>query len=372
MDRKNTPFQSDTQDRILGSLIGGAAGDALGYAVEFSDETNIFSFYGKEGISSYHLDPESGKALVSDDTQMTLFTANALIFGMYRQNQRGISAEPRHYALYSYLGWLITQQHSYSEETRIDENSPVGWASFMLADTPELYQRRAPGMTCLSALQTRKDELEKGLRINDFLAAPINNSKGCGGIMRVAPLGLALHFADDRYIALEGAQLSAITHSHSLGYMSSSVLALILKKIITYGNEMSLKEIIKEARDITANVFKGDKHVKELCRIIDLAIFLSENEKNDLDNIHKLGEGWVAEETLAIAIYCSLKYSNDFSKALCVSVNHNGDSDSTGAVTGNIMGAVIGFDRIPPKWKETLEMSDLITDIGHRLYEDFK
>ena len=61
-----------------------------------------------------------------------------------------------------------------------------------------------------------------------------------------------------------------------------------------------------------------------------------------MDAIHQLGAGWVAEETLAIAIYCSLKYSTDFKKAVTAAVNHEGDSDSTGAVTGNIVGTLRG------------------------------
>ena len=77
-----------------------------------------------------------------------------------------------------------------------------------------------------------------------------------------------------------------------------------------------------------------------------------------------LGEGWVAEETLAIAIYCSVKYQDDFSKALCVAVNHDGDSDSTGAVTGNILGAYLGYEKIPAQWKENLECADVIDEIA--------
>lgn len=108
----------------------------------------------------------------------------------------------------------------------------------------------------------------------------------------------------------------------------------------------------------------------EIIRIIDLAIEISENNDSDLDNIHKLGEGWVAEETLGIALYCALKYQNDFSKALIVSVNHNGDSDSTGAVTGNIMGALVGYDAIPGKWKKNLELADVILEMADDLCHD--
>ena len=83
--------------------------------------------------------------------------------------------------------------------------------------------------------------------------------------------------------------------------------------------------------------------------MIDLAIELSENDADDLENINRLGKGWVAEETLAIAIYCSLKYQNDFSKGIIAAVNHSGDSDSTGAATGNILGAALGYDKIEDK-----------------------
>ncbi|MBQ6331783.1 MAG: ADP-ribosylglycohydrolase family protein [Clostridia bacterium] len=90
-----------------------------------------------------------------------------------------------------------------------------------------------------------------------------------------------------------------------------------------------------------AELFRGDRHLNEPLDLVNDAIDLSENKKRDLNNIHWLCEGWVAEETLAIAIYCALRYQDDFSKGIIAAVNHNGDSDSTGAVTGNILGALI-------------------------------
>ena len=78
----------------------------------------------------------------------------------------------------------------------------------------------------------------------------------------------------------------------------------------------------------------------------------------------------MAEETLAIAIYCSLKYSDDFDKALIASVNHGGDSDSTGAVTGNIVGAYLGLKGIPLKYLAHLELRDVIFKIADELYSE--
>ena len=101
--------------------------------------------------------------------------------------------------------------------------------------------------------------------------------------------------------------------------------------------------------------------------LYSFAIELSENKEDDLDNIHKLGEGWVAEKTMGISLYCALKYQNDFSAGVIASVNHNGDSDSTGAVTGNILGAWIGYEAIENKWKDNLELLDVILELADDL-----
>lgn len=82
----------------------------------------------------------------------------------------------------------------------------------------------------------------------------------------------------------------------------------------------------------------------------------------------ELGGGWVAEETVAIAIYCALTYFENFERAMIAAVNHAGDSDSTGAVTGNLLGAAIGYDAIPQFYKDDLELHDVILHIADDLY----
>lgn len=67
---------------------------------------------------------------------------------------------------------------------------------------------------------------------------------------------------------------------------------------------------------------------------------------------------------LAIAIYCSLRYKDDFSSGIIAAVNHDGDSDSTGAITGNILGALVGYDAIEEKWKQNLELADIILEMA--------
>ena len=328
---------TNKKDKIRGCLVGGAIGDALGYAVEFQREPQIFSRYGKDGITEYELEKRSGKALISDDTQMTLFTAT----GIMAQSENGVLYDIEQ----SYFDWLTTQYYSFDEAKKIEIHN--SW----LRNLPELYSPRAPGNTCLSALEQR---------------AKINNSKGCGGIMRVAPIGL---ISGLNIIIADGlaAEAAAITHSHSLGYMPAAVLAHIINRIVYYSPDMSLKEIVLEAKETINTIFEDDSEINTLSKIMNLALELSDNNKSDLDNIHRLGEGWVGEETLGIALYCVLRYQNDFSKGIIAAVNHNGDSDSTGAVTGNILGALYGYDAIENKWKDNLELIDVIMKVSDDL-----
>ena len=201
----------EIKEKIRGCLVGGAIGDALGYAVEFQRETQIFSRYGKYGIKEYELDNKTGEALISDDTQMTLFTAT----GIMKQSENGVLYDIEQ----SYFDWLTTQYYTFDEAKRIEIHN--SW----LRSVPELYSPRAPGNTCLSALEQRVRTTEK---INSFIESKINNSKGCGGIMRVAPVGL---ISGINIIMIDklAAEAAAITHSHSLGYMPAAVLAHIIR-----------------------------------------------------------------------------------------------------------------------------------------------
>lgn len=357
MTKRQTIPVLPVQDRIRGCLIGGAAGDALGYPVEFFSKQTLRDRCGDGGLRQYIPDPVSGTARISDDTQMTLFTANGLLAGDTRTALRGIGAQPHCYVSMAYQDWLITQRTSApARGTRAN----ICW----LMDIPALYRCRAPGNTCLSALAQQQGQPP----LESYIGHPQNHSKGCGGVMRVAPLGVSRYTvmpieALDR----EGAELAAITHGHSLGYMPAAVLTHILHRIVYPERAQTLLQIVCEARDTVRTLFAGDKHLDELTARIDLAIRLAGNDEPDLANIHRLGEGWVAEETLAVAVYCALRHADDFSAGIIAAVNHCGDSDSTGAVTGNILGALHGYDAIDRAWTRDLELRDVILKLADDL-----
>ena len=335
--------------KFKGCLMGGAAGDALGYAVEFLPASSIFQQYGENGITEYEL--HHGVAEISDDTQMTLFTATGLLLGTTRGMTRGINGDYADYIAYSYRDWYRTQTESYP----LPEDGHYSW----LVNLPEMFSCRAPGITCMSAL---------GHGGNGTMENPLNHSKGCGGIMRVAPVGL--YFCDTRHEPEEidriGAKAAALTHGHELGYIPAAMLTHIILRIAENGD--SILCAVKDAMDAMPALFPAAEHMDALLALIQKAIDLSSENLDDLDAIRQLGEGWVAEETLAIAVYCALKYADDFERGIIAAVNHDGDSDSTGAVAGNILGAALGLDAIPPKFMDSLELKDVILEIAEDLH----
>lgn len=329
-------------DKFCGCLIGGAAGDALGYAVEFLRESQIFSIYGKEGITEYTL--RNGIAEISDDTQMTLFTAEGLLLAKDSSDYTDSIRQ-------MYKCWYKTQVGRYP----LTDTEPHS----RLLDIPDLFSMRAPGMTCLSAIADGA---------NGTVSNPVNNSKGCGGVMRVAPIGL--YFADTsvpfEVSDMLGAEAAALTHGHDLGYIPAAALVHIIRLVTE--SDVPLKSAVNDSVKAMEKLFPKAAHISEFTAIMQKAVQLAETDIDDFTAVHQLGEGWVAEETLAIAAYCAMRYKNDFDMALQTAVNHNGDSDSTGAVCGNILGAYLGYNAVSEKYKTGLELQNLIIKIAGDLY----
>ena len=342
------------QDRIRGSLIGGAIGDALGYPVEFIDSLErIQAHYGERGITRLdvrwtEVDSASvGKAVISDDTQMTLYTANGIL------NAKRQKIGMRYGICLAYIEWYLTQIGKKSGK----------YKDCWIARLPELNKRRAPGNTCISSLW----DIYSGRE-------PINNSKGCGGVMRIAPI--PLYAAVDGRMTIEdavriAAEAAEITHQHPLGVIPAALASHIIYRLAL--NEaptaQSLQMYVYEGMKAVAAIYpQYPSDVEYMGKLCDMAITFAGNDRPDVENVEALGGGWTAEETLAIALYCALKYFDSFEEAMIAAVNHGGDSDSTGAVTGNILGAAVGYEAIPQFFKDDLELHDVILHMADDLY----
>lgn len=331
--------------RFTGCMLGGAVGDALGAPVEFMTLDEIIDRFGPDGITEYAA-AYGGLGSITDDTQMTLFTAEGLMRAWMRGSSKGIASLPSIVG-HAYLRWLQTQGETpvINMDFGSDEK---GW----LFKHKELHSRRAPGNTCLSALRTMRS----------LSSTALNNSKGCGGVMRVAPVGLFAHQMQKS--AAEtfdlGTRLAAITHGHPTGSLTAGVFAVLIKELLN-------GESLPQALAVAMNVLRGHDSHEETTQAITKAQDLALTSLPSTAAIRQLGEGWVAEQALAISIYCALK-SHNFEHGVILAVNHDGDSDSTGSIVGNLLGTLHGESAIPVKWLKDLELQEVIRELGDDLY----
>ncbi len=357
--RRSTPLILQKQrEQYTGCLLGGAVGDALGWPVEFAQMSKIIRDYGPEGIRD--LVPGAEELFeITDDTQMTLFTGEGLLRAWAGARHNGDIPNFAAATRLSYLCWLETQGESPSE--LLLDGAATGW----LLGVEELHQRRAPGNTCISALR-------EGVLSEEGIAN--NNSKGCGGIMRAAPAGLLatrIHNGDALgaiRLAFEiGSATAALTHGHPSGYYPAGVLAAVIATIVTDG---TITEGIDHSLGFLANRSGSQETTDAIRNALDLWQNPEANPSPEV--IETLGGGWVGEEALAIGLYCALVAGDDFAKGVRLAVNHSGDSDSTGSITGNIMGALLGEEMIPAAWLNRLELHDIVRQVGEDLFDTFQ
>jgi ADP-ribosylglycohydrolase len=327
-------WREDVCSRIRGCLLGGAVGDALGAPVEFSSLAAIRGWYGSAGVREM-LPAYGRRGAITDDTQLTLFTAEGLLRAEARWRDRGVRS-PVGDVQRAYYRWFWTQGEPVPPEL---ESIADGW----LFGHPELHASRAPGSTCLSALR----ECIHAQREGREAPLPLNDSKGCGGVMRVAPVGL---LARDAWSL--GAECARLTHGHPAGSDTAACLAEILSKVIT---GFSLVEAVRAVWRTRRSACHEDTQ-RALGKAFDL---LRSGARPTPELVETLGGGWVAEEALAISLYCALACP-DPEAALSLAVTHSGDSDSTGAITGNLVGAALGESAMPGRWLEALELRDVI------------
>lgn len=318
-------------DRVYGCLLGGALGDALGADVEFLALDDIRARYGVGGMTGF----AEGRAAITDDTQMTLFTVEGLLSGGSPQ------------AVYeAYRRWMITQQEA-------ERGEQASW----LLDQPAMHHRRAPGNACLGGLSSEP----RGRR-----SQPKNpHSKGCGAVMRSAPFGLLPGSLDDAW------QLSIdcaiFTHGHPSGYLAAAAMTAIVHRLLA-GD--SLPDAVRCAR---GRLEQEDGAAREVIAALDGAAAAAENDAPTPDTVERIGAGWVAEEALAIGVYCALQANSaDTTGALLLAVNHSGDSDSTGAIAGNLVGAAYGRSALPATLLSQIVEVDVVTRMAAEFVGRFR
>ena len=339
----------DRRDRIRGAMIGCAAGDALGYPVEVLSEATIVERYGLRGITDYDLD-ENGTARITADTQLMLLSANGILFAHTRGALRGIMAPVYQYFDAFYMDWYRLQTTERASRSR------VGWISAY----PSLSAQRAPSPTSMRVFSSGKF---------GSMDEPVNDSKGSACLLRAVPIGLSYSRDPNRIVEL-GANTAALTHGNEVAWMASGALALIISLIIH--QELSITEAVNQTLKALEENFPDSLTtvVYELSRTIRSAVSLASSASSDLDAIHALGKGWVADEALAIGLLCALRHENDIAGAMTFAANHGGDSNNTAAIAGTLVGAQIGFNAIPDRFVDRLELVDVILELADDVTTD--
>ncbi|MCY1394500.1 ADP-ribosyl-[dinitrogen reductase] glycohydrolase [compost metagenome] len=319
------------RERIKGCLLGGAVGDALGAPVAFLEWPMIEAKFGSHGVVDFA--PAYGvTGAITDGTQMMLFTAE----GLLRAFVRGSLGEPCHVPSVIHnalLRWLLTQD--YPAPLAVSQD---GW----LIEQTALWSRRAPSTICLTALKASP-------RVG---AVAENNSKGCGALVRAAPCAFFANAFD------HAAQSGRLTHGHSTAYLAAGLFADILQRMVDWQD--SLEHAISESL-----AKHGQRPGMEQTRSLveRVLFFFYEGYRPSPQRIAQLGGGWVAEETLAIGLWCAL-FADSLEGGVIAAVNHGGNSDGTGLIAGHLLGVQHGAAAIPARWFAQLELREVIEQVA--------
>lgn len=349
---------SPLPDRLTGCLMGGAIGDALGAPVEGLGLDQIHERYGPEGLAEY-AEGSYGTGAVTDETQLTLHTADALIRASVRARDRGIGGAAVGMVQTAYLAWA---------RIHLDGDEP---------GVPDpLYVPRGYGAATVAALRQAEARKEPGRPLGT-VEKPVNNSKGCAAVVRVAPCGFGTGTAEHAFdLAM---QVAALTHGHRTAQLAAGVFAATVWGLVRGGETA---ESLLEARKL----LKGRTGHEEASQALDSAVRTASRGVPSAWDLAELGNGWTSEEALAVAVCVALRADDLTSprntpdtdpgrwshrsvseagrRGLRLAVNHSGDSDTIGALCGNLIGARYGTHAFPGHWQSQLEVRDRVIGLA--------
>lgn len=312
MSTNNLQNAPNIKKKLRGYLYGTACADALGRPVEHLTLEQIKQKYGDKGI--LELPPNSPW---TDDTQLMLVLARGLLRGAELELPELMDKIAKELVL-----WL---------------------------DEPDL----GAGATTKGAALGLKEGIHWS---NSGL-----NSKTCGSLMRVGIVGFI--FWKDPEKLIKAASISGrITHTHPAADAASVAGAYAVKLAL---DGMEPREMFEPLLEVTQGISP------EFTQALEDSYKMAYSGIGDEEGLKKLGQGWYADETFALAYFCILRYPNDYKKAVQTAVNITGDSDSVASVAGGILGARLGIEPIPVSWIEALKENEKIEEIVEPLLEKY-
>ena len=329
--------------QLLACLVGGAVGDSLGCDLEFMRLEDIQARF-PEGVEDLGSDFHKVRGAITDDTQMTLFTAEGIIRAKAEAAASGSGlslADQAGHVHRALLRWLRTQENPDGRPLLHDDDSGI-------IKDPRLWRRRSPGRTCMEALAKARDA-------GGSHRPARNCSKGCGTIMRVAPVALMARRGLVRRLAVSA---SALTHGHPTGQFAAAAWANMLADVAGGAH-------LEDSARRIASGYAGSRDGRETADAILNA--LNADRSGLPQDVERLGGGWIAEEALSIALYACL-CPGSVENRLRIAVTHSGDSDSTGAIAGNMLGVMEPDAMLDHRWAGEIECRDIIDGLADEYF----
>jgi ADP-ribosyl-[dinitrogen reductase] hydrolase len=355
------------RSRGRGCIVGLAVGDAFGAPVEFKLRDEILAEFPPTGIGDLVPWREFAAGSYTDDTQMSIATARGIRDWQAATGWRGPVAggEADIEVVAPDGGRERTVRGGGAGDAAapdLDALRLAIWERYLEWHRSPDWIHRAPGDTCMAALAA-------GIPGGAHDVAR-NGSKGCGGVMRVAPLGLiglgAAAFA-------AGVDAAALTHGAVTSDTSSGFQALLIDRLVA---GLALGEAVAAARAVLA-AHPGSVHS---LAAVDAAVALAASSEAPYAAIAQIGssgheapgergKGWVADEALGIGLFAALRYRDDVRGAFGAAANISGDSDSTASIAGAILGAWLGLEAIPSDWVAQLENREMLLGLADELVD---
>lgn len=302
--------------RFHGTFLGLAIGDALGWPVEFLSLQQIRQLYGPHGITDLVGDQTFLIGTFTDDTQMTIALAEGLLAAPPDDGDAQMAAVAKRF---------------------------VAWST-----SPE--NNRAPGNTCMAACRNLSDGA-------DWRSSGVPRSKGCGTAMRSAPVGLLYH-RDFETMTARAVDSSNMTHGHPCALAGGLATAAAVSLALDGTPPIDLVTRVAELCEPLSGEAAGA--IRKVLDVLDLPAD---------EAMKALGEGWVAEEAVALALSSFVATPNDYTATIRRAANIEGDSDSVACIAGAISGAYNGEDAIPSRWSEVIEKRDRLVELADALYD---
>ena len=301
-----------TQQRYQGSLLGLAAGDAVGTTLEFEPPGSFTLATDMVGGGPWRLEPGQW----TDDTSMALCLAKSLIrcgrFDAADQMSR-------------YVRW---------------------WKEGYLSSNGVCFDI---GNATHDALSRYRDTGEP------FAGSTDPNSAGNGSLMRLAPA--SLFFASDPELAIRmSGESSRTTHGATTCVDACRYFGGLLVGAV---QGLDKETLLSPRYSPVAGLWESQR----LCAEIDEIASGSFKSKEPPEIV---GSGYVVK-SLEAALW-SFHHSTEFRDGCLLAVNLGNDADTTAAIYGQIAGAYYGVDGIPAEWREKIAKAELITELADGLW----